>query len=140
MKHWTKLALTGLLALSLCACSDTKTTKTEAPQTSAMEQSTSAPAQTIPATEQATQPTAPAASLDMRAVAAEIDSMQLSDFAPSQTPTDYVKLTVKDFGEIVLRLRPDVAPISAQNFKDLVSRSYFDGTLRSSASHSEESW
>ncbi len=66
--------------------------------------------------------------LDMAAVKAEINSMQVSDFEQSEEPTDYVKITVKDFGEVVVKLRPDVAPISAQNFKDLVARHYYDGT------------
>ena len=70
----------------------------------------------------------PAEPLNMEQVAAEINSKQLSDFVPTDEPTDYVKLTVKDFGEIVVRLRPDVAPISAQNFKDLVERGYYNGT------------
>ena len=75
-----------------------------------------------------TEPTQAAEALDMEAVKAEIDSKQISDFAESAEPTDYVKLTVTDFGEIVVRLRPDIAPISAQNFKDLVARHYYDGT------------
>ena len=65
--------------------------------------------------------------LDMEKVKAEIDSRAISDFVPSSEPTNYVKLTVTDFGEIVVRLRPDAAPISAQNFKDLVARHYYDG-------------
>lgn len=65
--------------------------------------------------------------LDMEAVKAEIDSMQVSDFTESAEPTDYVKITITNFGEVVVRLRPDVAPISAQNFKDLVARHYYDG-------------
>ena len=63
----------------------------------------------------------------MEAVKAEIDSRQVSDFTESAEPTDYVKITIKDFGELVVRLRPDVAPISVQNFKDLVARHYYDG-------------
>ena len=66
--------------------------------------------------------------LDMAAVKAEINSMQVSDFEESAEPTDYVKISVKDFGELVVKLRPDLAPISAQNFKDLVARHYYDGT------------
>ena len=66
--------------------------------------------------------------LDMEAVKAEINSLQVEDFEQSTEPTDYVKLTIKGFGELVVRLRPDVAPISAQNFKDLVARHYYDGT------------
>ena len=101
------LMLALLLALGLCACADSKTPETTAaPETAA-----------------------PAGPLDMAAVQAEIDSMKPEDFSESEQPTDYVKLTVKDFGEIVVRLRPDVAPISAQNFKDLVARHYYDGTL-----------
>ena len=67
--------------------------------------------------------------LDMEQVKAEIDSMKVSDFEPSDTPTDYVLMTLPDYGQIVVKLRPDVAPISAQNFKDLVARHYYDGTL-----------
>ena len=63
--------------------------------------------------------------LSMEQVKAEINSKSVSDFTPSETPTDYVKLTVRDFGEIVVRLRPDVAPISVQNFKDLVARGFY---------------
>ena len=95
------LLLALVLVLSLCGCAGEK-----------------APSSTA----------APEGPLDMAAVKAEINSKQISDFAESETETDYVKLTVKDFGEIVVRLRPDVAPISAQNFKDLVARHYYDGT------------
>jgi peptidyl-prolyl cis-trans isomerase B (cyclophilin B) len=70
---------------------------------------------------------AAAEAFDMEAVKAEINSKQVSDFVESAEPTDYVKLTITNFGEIVVRLRPDVAPISAQNFQDLVARHYYDG-------------
>ncbi len=66
--------------------------------------------------------------LDMEAVKAEIDSRKPEDFTQSDEPSDFVKITVKDFGEIVVKLRPDLAPISARNFKDLVARKYYDGT------------
>jgi len=106
------LMLALLLALGLCACADSKTPETTAaPETAAPESA------------------APAEPLDMAAVKAEIDSKKLEDFTESEQPTDYVKLTVTGFGQIVVRLRPDVAPISAQNFKDLVARHYYDGTL-----------
>ena len=78
--------------------------------------------------EGSTQPAETAEALDMEAVKAEINSRKVEDFTESAEPTDYVKLTIKDFGEVVVRLRPDVAPISAQNFKDLVARHYYDGT------------
>lgn len=74
--------------------------------------------------------TAPAESgevFSMDAVKAEIDSKKVEDFTESAEPTDYVKISIKDFGELVVKLRPDLAPISAQNFKDLVARHYYDG-------------
>lgn len=74
-------------------------------------------------------PGTPAAEpLSMEAVKAEINSMKLEDFGESTEPSDYVKISVKDFGEIVVRLRPDLAPISAGNFKELVARKYYDGS------------
>ena len=119
MKRLIALVFALALAFTLCACEGSGTpdeggTKelTELPETT-----------TAPRTTEAAKP------LDMAAVKAEINSMAVSDFAPSETPTDYVKLTVKDFGKLVVRLRPDVAPITAQNFKDLVAQGYYDGTV-----------
>ena len=74
-----------------------------------------------------TLPAESAEDFSMEAVKAEINSLQVSDFVESAEPTNYVKITITDFGEVVVRLRPDVAPISAQNFKDLVARHYYDG-------------
>ena len=105
MKKWISLVLAGLLALGLCACAQTpETTEAKTPE-----------------------PTV-AGPLDMAAVQKEINSRAVSDFVESDEATDYVKLTVRDFGEIVVRLRPDTAPISVQNFKELVSRNSYDGT------------
>ena len=104
MKRLIVLILAAALVLSLCACEASKT-----PETTAASQTAEA--------------------LDMQAVRDEINSMSVEDFTPSETPTDYVKLTVTNFGEIVVRLRPDVAPISVQNFKDLVACGYYTGTV-----------
>ncbi len=124
MKRLILLVLAGALSLSLCACADGKETQTTAAQSGKTPETAAAqPASTTPkATEAAGQ-------LDMAAVQAEIDSKAVSDFTESAEPTDYVKLTVTNFGEIVVRLRPDAAPISAQNFKDLVARGYYNGTV-----------
>lgn len=106
MKKWIGLVLAGLLALGLCACAQTpETTEAKTPETAAV-----------------------GGVLDMAAVQKEINSRAVSDFVESSEATDYVKLTVRDFGEIVVRLRPDAAPISVQNFKALVARSSYDGT------------
>ena len=106
MKKWIGLVLAGLLALGLCACAQTpETTEAKTPETAAV-----------------------GGALDMAAVQKEINSRAVSDFVESSEATDYVKLTVRNFGEIVVRLRPDAAPISVQNFKALVARSSYDGT------------
>ena len=64
---------------------------------------------------------------DMEAIAAEINSMKLSDFEETADKSDYVKFTVQDYGEFVLRLRDDIAPITVDNFQSLVSRKFYDG-------------
>ena len=56
-----------------------------------------------------------------------IDS--LDSVVLSETPTDYVKIDVKDKGSIVIRLYPEVAPVSVANFKELVSQKFYDGLI-----------
>ncbi len=63
----------------------------------------------------------------MDAVRKEINSRSVSDFSPSEEATNYVMLTIRGHGSLVLRLRPDVAPISAENFKTLVGKGFYDG-------------
>lgn len=65
--------------------------------------------------------------VDMNAVKAAINSRQVSDFTDADKPTNYVKLTVEGYGEIVIRLCPETAPITVDNFKTLVGRSFYDG-------------
>ena len=64
---------------------------------------------------------------DMAAIAAEIDSMRVGDFAETASVSEYVKFTVKDHGEFVIRLRADIAPITVENFQGLVSDGFYDG-------------
>lgn len=65
--------------------------------------------------------------MTMAEVKAEIDSKETTDFTETSEKTEYIKITVKDHGDIILRLRPDVAPITAANFQRLVSESFYDG-------------
>lgn len=65
--------------------------------------------------------------VDMKAVVAAIDSMQVSDFSETQEQTEYVKLTVENYGELVVRLCPEAAPLTVENFKGLVSQHFYDG-------------
>ncbi len=65
----------------------------------------------------------------MRNVVKEIDSMEVEDFVPSSQQSDYVKITIKNYGEIIVLLRHDVAPITVENFKKLTAEKFYDGTI-----------
>lgn len=58
--------------------------------------------------------------VNMVAVQAEINSKSTYDFDETTEVTEYVRLTVKDKGDIVIRLRSDIAPLTVQNFQTLV--------------------
>lgn len=58
-----------------------------------------------------------------------IDSMKVSDFKEVSGKSDYVLIKVKDYGEIVVVLRDDVAPITVKNFKKLVGDGFYDGMI-----------
>ncbi len=67
--------------------------------------------------------------IDMSKVQKEINSMSASDFETASGKTDYVLIKVKNYGDIVVVLREDVAPISVKNFKKLVSEGFYEGTV-----------
>ena len=64
---------------------------------------------------------------DMNAVENEIDSMSMMEFVETSEKTEFVKFTVKDHGEFVVRLRADIAPITVDNFQKLVAEGFYDG-------------
>ena len=41
--------------------------------------------------------------------------------------TDLVKISIKDYGDVIVRLYPGVAPETVANFQDLVSEHFYDG-------------
>lgn len=43
--------------------------------------------------------------------------------------TTLVKISVKDFGDIIIRLYPEVAPKTVANFQELVADHYYDGLI-----------
>lgn len=108
MKHRMILFFALLLCLALLGCTAQPTPEPTAPQT----------------TGQAAAPE----SFDLAVIRQEIDSRAVADFVPAEGVTDYVLITVTDFGQIVVRLRPDVAPISTENFQKLVQAHYYDGS------------
>ncbi len=52
-----------------------------------------------------------------------------SKYERSKEATDYVVLEVKGYGEILIELRPDAAPITVANFKKLVEEKAYDRTI-----------
>ena len=64
---------------------------------------------------------------DMNAINAEIDSMRVEDFTEATETTEYVKFSVKNYGDFIVRLRKDIAPITVTNFQKLVSQKFYDG-------------
>ena len=59
----------------------------------------------------------------------EIDSMNVEDFEPSDKQSDFVLIKVKNYGDIVVLLRSDVAPITVANFKKLVADGFYSETV-----------
>ena len=59
----------------------------------------------------------------------EIDSKKVSDFVPSNEKSDYVLIKIKNYGEIVVVLRRDIAPETVANFKNLVADEFYNGTI-----------
>ena len=45
------------------------------------------------------------------------------------SPADVVCISVEGYGDIVVELYPDVAPITVENFKKLVSEEHYNGTI-----------
>ena len=65
----------------------------------------------------------------MKNVEKEINAYKAEDFVASEQESDYVLIKVKNYGDIVVLLRHDVAPITVENFKKLVSEGFYDGTI-----------
>lgn len=65
----------------------------------------------------------------MLPIQAEINSKTVYDFEETEKVTEYVKLSVKDKGDIIIRLRPDVAPITVENFQKLVKEGFYTDLL-----------
>lgn len=59
----------------------------------------------------------------------DLSEASIEDFEETTKRTDYVLITVKDYGEILVRLFPDVAPETVDNFKELVADEFYDGLI-----------
>ena len=58
-----------------------------------------------------------------------VNALKVSDFQKSKEVTNYVMFEINGYGNIVVALRPDTAPLSAENFKKLVSDKFYDGLI-----------
>ncbi len=65
--------------------------------------------------------------VDMTQITSEINSHKVTDFTETDKKTEYVKISVKDHGDIIIRLRPDIAPETVENFQTLVDNHFYDG-------------
>ena len=57
----------------------------------------------------------------------DMSPVDISKASVTETETDYVIISVKDYGDILVRLYPDVAPKTVENFKNLVAEKFYDG-------------
>ena len=55
------------------------------------------------------------------------DDLKKANATISEEKTDYVAISIEDHGTIIVKLRPDVAPITVENFKNLVAEGFYDG-------------
>ena len=64
-------------------------------------------------------------------VFAELDFTAVDPAKCTETSsvTNYVKLTVADYGDIIIRLYPEVAPETVKNFQTLVGQGFYDGLI-----------
>lgn len=65
--------------------------------------------------------------VDMAKIEAEINSLASSDFEETSETTEYVRITVAGHGDIILRLRADIAPKTVKNFQELVADGLYNG-------------
>jgi peptidyl-prolyl cis-trans isomerase B (cyclophilin B) len=104
----------AILMLTLCAVSCNDTTSTDAPSDHGNEQP-----------EQNTPPhIAPKADQIDMSTLETLDGVEICE-----EQTDYVLIDIADYGKILIRLYPDVAPETVANFKKLVSQKFYDGLI-----------
>ena len=57
----------------------------------------------------------------------DMSPVDISKATVTEEATDYVIISVEKYGDILIRLYPDVAPETVSNFKNLVSQKFYDG-------------
>ena len=59
----------------------------------------------------------------------DLSEADIANFEETSSKTDYVLIKVEDYGDILVRLFPDVAPKTVDNFKKLVADGFYDGLI-----------
>ncbi len=59
----------------------------------------------------------------------DLSAANIEEFVETDSETDYVIIKVEGYGEMLIRLFPDVAPETVKNFKKLVSQKFYDGLI-----------
>lgn len=72
-------------------------------------------------------PVTPTNSKDMNDMAAEINAWKTEDFEEASVASEYIKIVVKGYGDIIIRLRTNVAPSNASGIQWLIPYKFYDG-------------
>lgn len=67
--------------------------------------------------------------IDTETVRELVNTYKYTDFARTDGETDFVAIKIKDYGDIVLALRSDVAPETVGAFKKLVSEGFYNDII-----------
>ena len=67
--------------------------------------------------------------IKMTPVKEEIDSMKTTDFVASSQESDYLLIKIKNYGDIVVVLRRDIAPKTVAHIKSLVAKKFYNETV-----------
>ena len=59
----------------------------------------------------------------------QINKYQAADFLPADGVTNYVRITVRDYGDIVIGLQSNYAPETVKNFQLLVESGFYNGLI-----------
>lgn len=55
-----------------------------------------------------------------------LEDVEILNFTPPETGEEIAVITVKDFGEIKIKLFPEECPLAVENFKGLANMNYYD--------------
>lgn len=67
--------------------------------------------------------------IDMDMVKGQINSYKYESFARTDDVSEFAVIRIKDYGDVVIALRSDVAPKSVANFQGLVSSGFYKDTI-----------